>query len=340
MLKSIIFVENCKVRKYTMRKAKYHFNTESLKYEKVVISLRKRLLRVLGWLSSAMVFGALTLLFAYSFLDSPKEKQLRRELDQMTLQYDLLEQRMQLASSVLGDLQKRDDQVYRIIFEAEPLSETVRSAGFGGVNRYKELEGYDNSELMVSSSRKLDKLYRQLYIQSKSYDEIFNLVKQKSELLASIPAIQPISNKELKSLASGFGFRIHPIYKTYIMHDGLDFSAKIGTEIYATGNGVIARVEFNGRGYGNNIIINHGFGYQTLYAHMSRFNVRSGQRIKRGDVIGYVGSTGSSTGPHLHYEVVKNGQKIDPINFFFNDLSPEDYEKVREIASQKNQSFD
>jgi murein DD-endopeptidase MepM/ murein hydrolase activator NlpD len=323
-----------------MPKAKYYFNTDSLKFERVVISFKKRFLQVLGWLATALVFGSIVLLFAYSFLDSPKEKQLKRELNEMSLQYELLQQRMQLASSVLTNLQQRDDQIYRVIFEAEPISSTVREAGYGGVNRYKELEGFDNSELMIAASGKLDKLYRQLYIQSKSYDEVFELVKKKSELLASIPAIQPVSNKALTRIASGFGYRVHPIYKTMMMHDGIDFTATIGTEIYATGNGVVEKVEYNGRGYGNNVVLNHGFGYETLYGHMSRFAVRPGQRINRGDIIGYVGNTGSSTGPHVHYEVIKNGQKIDPINFFFNDLSPEDYDKVRDIATSANQSFD
>lgn len=323
-----------------MAKTKYYFNTDSLKFERVVVTFRKRFLRVLGWLSTAAVFGTIVLLLAYSFLDSPKEKQLKRELNEMSLQYELLQQRMELASAVLEDLQKRDDQVYRVIFEAEAIPSEVREAGFGGVNRYKDLEGYDNSELMINSSRTMDKLYRRLYIQSKSYDEVFELVKKKAELLASIPAIQPITKRPIARLASGFGYRIHPIYKTSIMHEGIDFSAPIGTEIYATGNGTVAKTEYNGRGYGNNVIINHGFGYSTLYGHMSRFAVRPGQKIKRGDVIGYVGNTGSSTGPHVHYEVWKSGKKIDPINFFFNDLTAEEYEKIREQASQSNQSFD
>ncbi len=323
-----------------MAKAKYYFNTNSLRYEKVIVGWRKRLLRVFGWLATALVFGTIVLLLAYSYLDSPKEKVLRRELNGLTLQYELLQQRMTLASNVLDDLQKRDDQIYRVIFEAEPIAKTVREAGYGGINRYKQLEGFDNSDLMIASTRKLDVLSRQLYIQSKSYDEVFELAKKKTELLASIPAIQPVSNRDLNRIASGFGYRIHPIYKTSIMHQGIDFTASIGTEIYATGNGVVEKVEAMGRGYGNNVVINHGFGYETLYAHMSKFKVRPGQRISRGDIIGYVGSTGSSTGPHVHYEVMKNGQKIDPINFFFNDLSAVDYEKVRIIASQQNQSFD
>ena len=186
----------------------------------------------------------------------------------------------------------------------------------------------------------MDKLYRRLYIQSKSYDEVFELVKKKAELLASIPAIQPVTKSGIARLASGFGYRIHPIYKTHMMHEGIDFTSPIGTEIYSTGNGIVAKVEYNGRGYGNHIIINHGYGYSTLYGHMSKFAVRPGQKIKRGDIIGYVGNTGSSTGPHVHYEVIKNGKKINPINFFFNDLTAEEYEKIREQASQSNQSFD
>jgi hypothetical protein len=323
-----------------MPKAKYYFNTNSLRYEKVVVSFRKRLLRVLGWLASACVFGSITILLAYSYLDSPKEKQLRRELNQLQLQYEIIEQRMDLAANVLNDLSKRDDQIYRVIFEAEPIDESVRTAGYGGINRYKDLEGFDNSDLMSEAMRKLDQLTRQLYIQSKSYDEVFALAKKKNDMLASTPGIQPVMNQELNRLASGFGYRIHPIYKTSMMHEGVDFTAPVGTEIYATGNGTVVRVEHFGRGYGNNVIIDHGFGYKTLYAHMSRFNVKPGQRINRGDIIGFVGSTGSSTGPHLHYEVWKNERKIDPVNFFFNDLTPEQYARVVELASQQNQSFD
>lgn len=323
-----------------MAKTKYYFNTESLKFERVVVSFRKRFLRVLGWLATAAVFGSIVLLLAYSFLDSPKEKQLKRELNTLSLQYELLQQRMVLADAVLEDLRKRDDQVYRVIFEAEPIPAEVREGGAGGVNRYRSLEGFDNSELMTSTTRDMDKLYRRLYIQSKSYDEVFELIKKKAELLAAIPAIQPITKRGTTRVASGFGYRIHPIYKTSMMHEGIDFTAPIGTEIYATGNGRVVQVEYNGRGYGNHIIIDHGFGYQTLYGHMSRFAVKPGQRVNRGDIIGYVGNTGSSTGPHVHYEVIKNGRKIDPINFFFNDLTPEEYDLVRELASQSNQSFD
>lgn len=323
-----------------MPKAKYYFNTHSLKYEKVVTSLGKKLLRVLGWVATALVFSAVTLLIAYSYIDSPKEKQLRREIGELTLQYEILQQRANQSEAVLNELEYNDDNIYRVIFEAEPIPASVRNAGYGGINKYRSLEGYDNSELMIETTKKIDKLAKQLYIQSKSYDEIFDLAKNKMQMLASIPAIQPVSNKDLTRIASGFGYRIHPIYKTSIMHSGLDFTAPVGTEIYATGNGVVSRVEFDGRGYGNNVIINHGYGYETLYGHMSKINVRQGQKINRGDIIGFVGSTGTSTGPHLHYEVIKNQAKINPINFFYNDLSPDEYEKMLVISSQYNQSFD
>jgi murein DD-endopeptidase MepM/ murein hydrolase activator NlpD len=279
-------------------------------------------------------------LIAYNFLDSPKEKQLKREIAQLQDQYDLLNQRIDLANSVLKDLQVSDDQIYRVVFEAEPIPAEVREAGAGGINRYKLLEGFDNSDLLIKTTQRIDKLTRQLYIQSKSFDEVFKLAKQKTQMLASIPGIQPVAIKGSDRLVSGFGYRIHPIYKTAKMHTGIDFAAPTGTPIYSTGNGVVSQTEFNGRGYGNNVVINHGYGYQTLYGHMTKFVVRPGQKVQRGDLIGYVGSTGSSTGPHCHYEVIKDGNKIDPINYFYNDLTPQEYEQIRILAAQENQSFD
>ncbi|MBP9083981.1 MAG: M23 family metallopeptidase [Bacteroidia bacterium] len=323
-----------------MPKAKYYFNTNSLKYEKVVIPWGKRLLRVLGFVATAIVFSVVIVAIAYAYLDSPKEKQLKREISQLTLQYEILQQRFEHVDNVLNDIQHRDDNIYRVIFEAEPIPATVRKAGYGGVNRYKALEGMENSDLIISAARKLDELTKQLYVQSKSFDEIVELAKDKSHMLASIPAIQPVSNKDLTRIASGFGYRIHPIYKTSKMHEGIDFTAPVGTDIYAAGNGNVKEVVYGDRGYGNYVLISHGFGYETLYAHMSKVNARPGQKVKRGDVIGNVGSTGASTAPHLHYEVIKQGSKINPINFFYNDLTPEEYEKMIEISSQSNQSFD
>jgi len=323
-----------------MPKSKYHFNTHSLKYEKVVESMGRRVARLAGWMATALVFGTLVLLAGYSYLDSPKEKQLKREISQLTLQYEILQQRVSQSEAVLRELSHNDDNIYRVVFEAEPIPASVREAGYGGINRYRDLEQYDNSRIMIETSARVDKLMKQLYIQSGSFEEIFRLAKQKTQMLAAIPAIQPVSNADLKRIASGFGYRIHPIYKTSKLHTGQDFTAPVGTDVYATGNGTVRRIEYSGRGYGRSIVVDHGYGYQTLYAHLSKVKVRQGQKVNRGDLIGLVGNTGTSTAPHLHYEVIKNGNKINPANFFYNDLSPEEYERMIELSSRVTQSFD
>lgn len=323
-----------------MPKVKYHFNTHSLKYERVIVGWKKRSLRWLGWLASVVVFGALIMVFAYNVFDSPKEKRLKRELEESTFQLQLLTRRTDQVTAVLKDIQERDNTIYRVIFEAEPISESVREAGFGGMDKYRALRDYYNPDLLIDITKRVDKLSKQLYVQSKSFDEVWSLVKNKSQMLASIPAIQPVANKDLKHVASGFGWRIHPIYKTEMLHTGMDFTASVGTEIHATGNGVVNKVEMNGRGYGNNATIDHGYGYETLYGHMSKIAVRQGQKISRGDLVGFVGNTGTSSGPHLHYEVRKNGTPINPVNFYYNDLSPEEYEKMLELSSRAGQSFD
>jgi len=276
----------------------------------------------------------------FQFFDSPKEKRLKDEIYNLTSQYYVINNNMKQIEVVLDDIQERDDNIYRTIFEADPIPNSIRKQGFGGVNRYKKFEGYSNSKIIINTTRKIDQLTKQLYLQSKSFDEIINLAKNKSEMLASIPAIQPVSNKNLSRMASGYGYRIHPIYKTRKLHTGMDFSAKTGTEIYATGDGVISKIRRSKRGYGNHVKINHGFGYETLYAHMSKYIVKRGQKVKRGEVIGYVGNTGTSVAPHLHYEVHKDKRRINPVNFYYNDLNPEEYEKMIEISSQSNQSFD
>jgi murein DD-endopeptidase MepM/ murein hydrolase activator NlpD len=323
-----------------MPKVKYHYNTLTLKYDKVVVSWKKRLLRFFGWLATAIVFGTLIMVLAYNFLDSPKEKKLKRDLEEYSYQLELLKQRSKQLSAVLRDIQERDNTIYRVIFEAEPIAESVREAGFGGVDRYKNLYDYYNPQLLVDVTKQIDKLSKQMYIQSKSFDEVWGLVKNKATMLSSIPAIQPVSNKDLTRVASGYGWRIHPIYKTEKMHTGMDFTAPIGTEVYATGNGVVDKVEMDGRGYGNNVLINHSYGYETLYAHLNKYIVRPGQKVSRGDLIGYVGNSGTSTGPHLHYEVRKNTNPVNPVNYYYNDLSPEEYEKMLEISTRAGQAFD
>ncbi len=323
-----------------MAKINYHFNINTLKFEKVGVKLKDRLIRVLWVLLTSAVFASVTIFFAYRFLDSPKEKQLKREIELLSYNYEILNGKLKQMNKVVKDIEERDDNIYRVIFEADPIPASVRNAGFGGVDRYKELEGYSNSDLVIETTQKLDKLSKELYIQSKSFDEVVKLVKSKEVMLSSIPAVQPVSNKNLKAMASGYGWRLHPIYKIFKFHSGMDFSAKIGTPIYATGNGTIIRADGSERGYGNSIVINHGYGYMTLYAHMSRFAVHNGQKVNRGDVIGYVGNTGSSTGPHLHYEVIKGKDKVNPINYYYNDLSPAEYSELMQLSSQASQSFD
>lgn len=324
-----------------MAKVKYYYDPKTLSYRKIEKGWKHRLREIGLFLLSSSLFAVLFLLVIDNFVDSPKEKRLKRELEYMGLQYELLQDRMDQVAVVLEEMQKRDDNIYRVIFEADPIPTTVRKAGFGGVNRYKNLEGYEHSRLITETAKKLDIITKQLYVQSRSFDEVIEMAKNKSKLLSAIPAIQPVSNKDLTRMASGYGYRIHPIYKVRKLHTGMDFSAPIGTPIYATGDGVVSNNEkIGGSGYGNYVVINHGYGYQTLYGHMSKITVRKGQKVKRGEVIGYVGNTGTSTAPHLHYEVVRNGKKVNPINYYYNDLTPEEYERMLTISSQENQSFD
>ena len=323
-----------------MAKVKYYYDTKTLSYKRIELSTFEKIRKVFTFFFLSSALGIIFLLLFLKFFDSPKEKSLNTEINQLQTQYKVLQKKMNRAELVLDDIQKRDDNIYRVIFEADPIPTSIRKAGYGGVNRYINLSGYTNSELMISATKKIDQINKQLYIQSKSFDHIIELAKNKQEMLACIPAIQPVANKDLRRMASGYGYRIHPIYKTRKMHHGMDFTAKTGTPIYATGNGTVEKVSNIRTGYGKHIIIDHGYGYKTLYAHNSKNLVTKGQKVNRGDVIAHVGSTGLSTSPHLHYEVHKDGKKINPVNFYYNDLTPEQYEKMLIIASQYNQSFD
>ncbi|HKL67161.1 MAG TPA: M23 family metallopeptidase [Bacteroidales bacterium] len=324
-----------------MVKTKYKYNPETLRFDRIQRTFGERFLRFLayfvGSLVLAILYGAI---FTFLF-DSPKEKVLKRENAQMRLQYELLSKDLDKVEKVLAHLQETDDNLYRTIFEAEPIPTSLREGGIGGVNRYEELEGYDNSRIVIETAVRLDRIKKKTYVQSKSFDELKDLASEKEEMLSCIPAIMPISNKDLTRTASGWGYRIHPIYKIRKFHYGMDFTASTGTEIYATGDGKVVRIRSSKRGFGNHVIIDHGYGYETLYAHMNRFNnLYVGKPIKRGDVIGYVGSTGLSTAPHLHYEVHHNGKKVDPANYYFNDLSPEEYERMIELSMRSGQFFD
>jgi murein DD-endopeptidase MepM/ murein hydrolase activator NlpD len=323
-----------------MAKIKYYYDTKTLSYKRIELNTFDKFKRSLGFLSASIVVGLIMVIVFFQFFDSPKEKRLKSEIENLVLQYDILSKKMTQIDLVLDDIQHRDDNIYRVIFEADPIPSSIRKAGFGGVNRYKDIRNFSNAELVIEAEKKADKLSKQLYIQSKSFDEVIDLAKNKADMLASIPAIQPIANKDLGRVASGYGYRIHPIYKTRKLHTGMDFTAPKGTPIYATGDGKIAKVRRSRRGYGDHVIIDHGYGYQTLYAHMTKYIVYRGQKVKRGEIIGYVGNTGTSVAPHLHYEVIKNKRKINPVNYYYNDLSPEEYDKMIEISSQNNQSFD
>lgn len=323
-----------------MAKAKYRYNPHTLSYDKIELTFRDKLFRGSMILGASLIIGIGIYFITDAFVDSPKEKQLKQKNSELLSQYEILDKKAEQLEVILNDIQRRDDNIYRVIFEAEPIASEIREAGFGGVNRYKELESLSNADLIIGTSKKLDKLSKQLYIQSKSFDEVFEMAKKKEQMLASIPAIQPVSNEDLTRMASGYGYRTDPVYKTTKFHAGMDFTAPRGTPIYATGDGKVIQADAANRGYGNHVRIDHGYGYITLYAHMSKFNCKVGQQVKRGDVIGYVGNTGKSVGPHCHYEVRKNGEPINPVNFYFNDLTPEQYAKMLELANDPTQALD
>ena len=324
-----------------MSKVKYYYDSETLSYRKIEPKKGKNFALV-----TLFLLGVITMSFVLALLylnipnvETPKEKAYKRELENMQFQFELLNKRMEDVVGVLENVEERDNTIYRLYFEANPIPEEQRKSGFGGVNRYKDLEGFQNSEIITKTAKNLDQLSKRLIIQSKSLDEIANLAKNKEALLASIPAIQPVKNDDLKRMASGFGMRMHPFYKYRKMHNGMDFSAPLNTEVFATGNATVVKAQ-RSSGFGNLIILDHGFGYETYYAHLSDFNVKPGQKVKRGEVIGFVGNSGLSTAPHLHYEVHKNGEVVNPINFYHGDLTAEEYDIMLNQSALENQSLD
>jgi murein DD-endopeptidase MepM/ murein hydrolase activator NlpD len=322
------------------KKVKYVFNHKTLSFEHARLTARHYILKVLSYLSTSVVITVVFVVAGSYFFDSPKERMLKREIRQYELQFKLINERLDKLQVVLSDMADRDDNIYRVIFESEPIPTEARKAGYGGSNRYKNLEGYRNSDILIQTAKKLDQITAKTYVQTKSFDEVYEMAINKSRLLASIPAIQPISNQDLRRLSSYFGYRTDPYYKVLKFHEGVDFSAPPGTEIYTTGDGVVIVSDRAKTGYGNQIIIDHGFGYKTMYAHLQSFKVRKGERVKRGQVIGTVGSTGKSTSPHLHYEVWKNNVPVNPINYFFNDITPEQYEEILILSQRPSQTMD
>lgn len=319
---------------------KYRYNPVTLSYERIELSVWDRVKKALAFLVVGAFLAVVIIVLSYTFFDSPKEMVLKRENQKLRRELQTLNKDLGVVEKVLADVRRRDDNIYRVIFEADPIPEHLRKSGVGGVNRYRHLEGFDHSEALVETAKRLDNVEKQLYVQSLSFDDVIELAKTKEDMLASIPAIQPISNKDLTRMASGFGYRIHPIHKINKFHAGMDFTAPTGTEIYATGDGKVTRADRKAGGFGEHVRIDHGYGYVTVYAHMSRTSVKPGQLVKRGDVIGYVGNTGLSAGPHLHYEVRKDGEPVNPANYYFNDLTPEEYELMIQLSSTAGQSLD
>ena len=322
-----------------MRKVYYIYNPTTRTYDRVYPTFRQRMVNFLKRLFVGMGLGAGSFFLLSWIFGSPSEKELRIENSRLLAQYNVLSRRLDEALGVMQGIQQRDDNLYRVVLQADPVADAVRKVGYGGTNRYEELMDMANSDLVVNTTQKMDMLNRQLYIQSKSFDEVVDLFKNHDEMLKCIPAIQPVANKNLKYTASGYGMRIDPIYKTAKFHNGMDFSANIGTPVYATGDGVIKKAGWQS-GYGKIIVVSHGFGYETWYAHLNKYNVRVGQKVVRGEVIGEVGNTGKSTGPHLHYEVHLKGKVVNPVNYYFMDLSAEEYDQMIELAANQGKVFD
>lgn len=323
-----------------MSKVKYYYDADTLSYRKIERKKRTTFKYAVVFLLAAGLFGFLTVVILGNYVQSPKERALARELQNMQLQYELLNKRMDDAIAALENVEERDNAIYRLYFEANPIPEEQRRAGFGGINRYKKFEGFDNSQLIAESNKRLDILEKAIVVQSKSLDEIAKLAVDKEKFLEAIPAIQPVKNEDLTRMASGYGYRTDPFTKARKFHYGMDFTAPRGTPIYASGNGIVKRADNSSSGYGNHIRIDHGYGYISLYAHLYKYNVRVNQRVKRGDLIGYVGSTGRSEAPHLHYEVFKDGERINPINFYYGNLSATEFNELLRKASLENQSLD
>lgn len=320
------------------KKTKYIFDQKSLSFKIKKTSLKDKIKHISFSVGFGLVLAVLFVVIIYYFVDSPKEKMLKRQVQTYERQYNILNKKVDNLSKVLNVIEYRDKDVYRVVFEAEPIEHNAKKLIHNSEENLALNDGINNNELIVNTERKIDKFSKRLYIQSKSLDDVFSIAKTKKERMVCMPAILPIS-KNASNLISGFGSRFHPILQIRRMHSGIDFSAQTGTPIYATGDGVVVESESSGSGYGLAVKINHGFGFETLYAHLSKIKVKIGQKVKRGDIIGLVGSTGLTQAPHLHYEVHKNDTAVNPVYYFFNDLTVKEYEEVIEKSQQDNQSL-
>jgi murein DD-endopeptidase MepM/ murein hydrolase activator NlpD len=325
-----------------MAKVKYYYDSEKLAYTKIKTKKRIKFGIGLLFLTAAALFGFLSfvILINTPYFETPKDRLQAREIENLKLQYAILNKKLDEIDDVTEAIENRDNNIYRVYFNRSEIPDSIRKGGNKDLKKYKDLEGYNNSDLVINTTRRIDQIAKQLAVQSKSLDEILKLASSKKTLLSAIPAIQPVRNENLSRMASGFGYRIDPFTKIRKMHNGMDFAANTGAPIYATGDGVIARADNTASGFGNHIVIRHGFGYESLYAHLSKYNCKVGQKVKRGDIIGYVGSTGRSEGPHCHYEVHKDGKVVNPLNFYYGNISAAEYVAISKVASQENQSLD
>lgn len=323
-----------------MATKKYIYNPQTLDYEEYTPSSKKRIGRVLLFILVAGILGYGTVALIQNTIGSPKERMQAREIEYLKLQYDIVNDRIENINALLSEIQDRDDNIYRMIFEAEPIPSSVRKAGYGGTNRYEALGGYANSSIVTDIAKKIDIIESQINVQSKSFDDVYNMAKNKALMLSCIPAIMPVKDVDIYRISSHYGYRTDPFYKVQKLHSGIDFAGPVGTHIYCTGDGVVEKVIKGNGGYGNNIVVNHGYGYKTRYAHINKAYVKEGQKVKRGEHIADMGNSGKSTAPHLHYEVIKNDKAINPVNFFFNDLTPEEYDKILELSDRPSMTMD
>lgn len=323
-----------------MKKIKYFFNTHTLRFEKIEVPLRVRLLQLFGYIAASLVTGIIIVILIFQYIDSPKEKLLRQQNEAYKESYSVLQDRVNQLELQMSELENRDNEVYRSIFEAEPIPDSARLKEMEAKKEVRLIQNLSNTELIKNMTGQLNNLSLRMAYQGTSFVEITNMVKNKEKLLKAIPAIQPVSNKNLNRIGGSFGYRVDPVYKDIRFHQGLDFTAPSGTPIYATADGVVQAAGFSTDGYGNKVVINHGYGYQTLYGHMVKIKAKQGQSVKRGEVIGYIGSTGKSTGPHCHYEVIKRGTKVDPVYYFYNDLTPAQFDRLLKAAASNKQSLD
>ena len=323
-----------------MARKKYIFNTQTLDYEEYKPSWGKRLRSFMAFVIIAGFIGILGVTIIENKIGTPKERMQEREIEFLQFQYDLLNNKISKIDHALDEMQDRDDNIYRMIFEADPIPSSIREAGYGGADRYSSLDGYENSSIVKATAKKIDILESQMNVQRKSFDEVYEMAANKAAMLKCIPAIMPVKDVELNRISSHYGHRTDPFYKIQKFHSGIDFAAPIGTKIYCTGDGVVEQVVLGNSGYGNYIVVNHGYGYKTRYAHLKKSLVKKGQKVSRGENIALMGNTGKSTAPHLHYEVIKNDKAINPVDFFFNDLTPEEYDEILELSKKPSMTMD